>query len=609
MTSTNSSIACVPGALPGGLQRTSFFNGMFLTQSDLEVEQRFWRMKRRLTNRALGQGVVWGLRVAFDTRAQRLTLQPGYGIDCCGNDLIVQVTYEARPAEFIDVTDPATLALLPNKTGNEVALVLEYAECPEEPRPVHKDTCTPSADACESSRMRETTRLSIAALLPPEPTPIATFVAGIDKLRSDLEAAKDPNLTEVFPDLGPSVATAATLPFRLRVRLGDAETVVEPKASRTQLVVGLEQVIAQKVASGAAIVDVHFELVPDAGYVFCEGSVQLSAAVGNPISVSPPFDTLLAWSFQVTVEPPIAGTSPPPRRQAEAVFLVENLTVAALFGSGGRTKIGAFELGVGLSVEELPPIQDTFACHACLERIDLSNVGIVGHDALETGSCLNPLNKQFFLDSVKDASDVPRTILLAALYTWLTNMFGSANGYPPPDPRARNVFDGQRVIATWLYLIAWRMLFGAGAAAPDSPDSRQKLASLLDSLMAEWCAGFFYAGPRCPAKFHGAVLGTLTVNADGQVTALDMWKGRRWVLTGPLLNHWGAQLGLAPIDVVAGRLVTSICCLTLKPNSDGNFPSMAGHACVVGAVRWRDWRPRRGEVRKAKYRERGHFSE
>ena len=46
--------ACPPGALPGGLARTRFFDGMFLTQAYLENEQRYWRIKRRLTNRALG---------------------------------------------------------------------------------------------------------------------------------------------------------------------------------------------------------------------------------------------------------------------------------------------------------------------------------------------------------------------------------------------------------------------------------------------------------------------------------------------------------------------------------------------------------------------------
>src|SRR5262249_14368375 len=80
---------------------------------------------------------------------------------------------------------------------------------------------------------------------------------------------------------------------------------------------------------------------------------------------------------------------------------------------------------------------------------------------------------------------------------------------------------------------------------------------------AEWCRGFFYAGPRCNGDFHGAVLGTATVDMTGLVTDFDLWRGRRWVMTGPLVGHFGAQLGLASLDVVVGRLVDSICCLGL----------------------------------------------
>jgi len=59
---------CVPGAFRGGLARTEFFDGMVLSEADMKREQGYWQMKRRLTNRALGQGVVWGLAVEWDSR-------------------------------------------------------------------------------------------------------------------------------------------------------------------------------------------------------------------------------------------------------------------------------------------------------------------------------------------------------------------------------------------------------------------------------------------------------------------------------------------------------------------------------------------------------------
>lgn len=44
-----------------------------------------------------------------------------------------------------------------------------------------------------------------------------------------------------------------------------------------------------------------------------------------------------------------------------------------------------------------------------------------------------------------------------------------------------------------------------------------------------------------------------------------MWEHRRYVLTGPLLNHWAAQFGIAPLDVIVGRFVRAICCLSGLP--------------------------------------------
>lgn len=149
---------CIPGALRGGLTRTRFYDGMFLTQADLENEQLYWRMKRRLTNRALGHGVVWGLRLEID-QTGRLRLSPGYALDCCGNDLVVECPVETTIKELWDRADPEV------KKGSDAArvihacIMLEYVECPEQIRPVHRDACNPGGGGCEPSRIRETTRL------------------------------------------------------------------------------------------------------------------------------------------------------------------------------------------------------------------------------------------------------------------------------------------------------------------------------------------------------------------------------------------------------------------------------------------------------------------
>src|SRR5262249_27221763 len=75
----------------GRCMRTRYFNGMFITREDLETDQRNVRLKRKLQNRAMGQGVVWGLNVYRD--GSTICVLPGYGVDCCGNDITITTPY------------------------------------------------------------------------------------------------------------------------------------------------------------------------------------------------------------------------------------------------------------------------------------------------------------------------------------------------------------------------------------------------------------------------------------------------------------------------------------------------------------------------------------
>ncbi len=204
-------LACPPGSLPGGLTRTRFFDGMFLTQADLENEQVFWRMKRRLTNRALGTGVVWGLKLGFDVKTQKYRLSPGYALDCCGNDLVVECPVEITQAELFQRSQPllAPAAQPANSLSTHqpataigiarlACVVLQYVECPDGIRPVHRDACSPIGSACEPSRIRESCRL----LLVPECEqvlgcqPLVQFQREIATLRTALGAAASPPAAE-----------------------------------------------------------------------------------------------------------------------------------------------------------------------------------------------------------------------------------------------------------------------------------------------------------------------------------------------------------------------------------------------------------------------------
>ena len=145
----------VTAAARGGVVQPRYFDGLFLTRADLETQQRRLRMEQQLQNRAHGAGVVWGLVPSYNGRA--ITVGLGYGVDCCGNDLLVTMPYEVPVDALL-----AEAAELVKTTSGGLHLLLEYVESPESPRPVH-DECAPGITRSEPSRIRETVRLRLVA--------------------------------------------------------------------------------------------------------------------------------------------------------------------------------------------------------------------------------------------------------------------------------------------------------------------------------------------------------------------------------------------------------------------------------------------------------------
>jgi hypothetical protein len=87
-----SAASCNCGACTGlqCLERTRFFAGQLLTDTDLTNEQNYLLAKNRLHNRYLhGWGVVCGLQLTCSECDGWVTINPGYAIDPCGNDIIV----------------------------------------------------------------------------------------------------------------------------------------------------------------------------------------------------------------------------------------------------------------------------------------------------------------------------------------------------------------------------------------------------------------------------------------------------------------------------------------------------------------------------------------
>lgn len=545
---------CPPGgvsptckdALAGGLTRTRFYDGMLLTQSDFETEQRYWRMKRKLTNRALGRGVVWGLRASFAQKQGVFRLGPGYALDCCGNDLVVECPVDMRASKLASNELLRTL----EKTKTEHAhLILEYAECPEDPRPVHTDVCATDSTRCEHTRVRESARLRLVPRS--EPT-----LCALDAFRDQLATLRDrcPNL---FPFLDAdeeheSGSVPASFEFRL---LGHQEIVPIGGDDEWHEIGGMFPA-GQPIQLAAT-------LSPNAGWLLTAGraiarDVETTPDGGLLAEVRPPFDVALGWTWTLAEVPDV--------ETKHALHAEIHDWRLSPWKSGGDAVVG----GPIVLKATLTTVRRGPRVIARLEKVAVEAPSIEAI-AEPTRDCFDRLSPGLIWrgDGESEWLDNPKIVLLAALHAWLSNA-APREGDDSPASAAR-------VAATWVYVIAWRVLFGADATAPQNGVncSPQQLADLVHDLFRRWCDQFVYAGPQCRGIEHGAVLGTVRIER-GRVVAFDQHAGRRYVLTGPLLEHWLCHFGLAPIDVTFERLASWMCCIAAAPTP--TLETLASHS-------------------------------
>lgn len=144
--------------------RPNFFGGQLLTEDDLQALVQFVVAKNRLHNRALfGAGVVCGLQIVCDPcDPNKLVLEPGYALDCCGNDIVVgcqdsvdvmQLIQELR-ARMVgaDCGDPCKHDQ--KDACEEYCLYIKYCEQDAEPvAPYATDDCSPAG--CKPTRIYE----------------------------------------------------------------------------------------------------------------------------------------------------------------------------------------------------------------------------------------------------------------------------------------------------------------------------------------------------------------------------------------------------------------------------------------------------------------------
>jgi hypothetical protein len=166
--------------------RPQFFAGQLLTEDDLQSLEEYVLAKNRLHNRRLfGEGVVCGFQVLCHPCGEgRVLVQPGYSLDCCGNDIELSCKVEldinamirdlrqtrlggydcgdpcAQTPPSQHTTQPAT-AKPGDDFTREYCLYVRYCEAETDlVSPYSPDQpCTPVA--CEPSRIREGLRFEL----------------------------------------------------------------------------------------------------------------------------------------------------------------------------------------------------------------------------------------------------------------------------------------------------------------------------------------------------------------------------------------------------------------------------------------------------------------
>ncbi len=525
-------LPCVPGALHGGLRRTEFYDGMVLGEEDMKREQSYWQMKRRLTNRALGSGVVWGLSVQWDEKARAFTLCPGYGLSCCGDDLVVECASTVGERELIDICSEDFREILKAGSGPcedpcerpdgpvEACLMLEYVECPEDPRQVFEDPCATLPGGCRPSAVRETTRLR---LVPPPcepgPGPMERFCEKIDKLR-DMLAEAGHEAPE--PEIGHAPSVQAHAPYA-------------PPAVQMQ--------VQLKDAAGNDIED-RREWVPTVAGQSTDVTFQNAAARSIDFTLTPP----LGYGFLMTRDE--TGTEKRIETLMELAFtesdLAQNGRMDRRFTAELAPLAGGSSYEVDYRIEAVGG--NTIAVSARVEAV---------RGPKRVPDC-GTLMKGWVFD-VSPAC-AARTLLLAAVWGWFRGLIGTAPCNDPADEPDRT----RAAISALVSWLAWRVLWKIDLRDPKAAQAER----CLRQLFQEWCAEFNYRGPRCHGNLHGIYLGCVKVSRKGKILCFDEWAHRRYVLTGPLLTHWTGLFGVAPMDVMATRLASWICCVARTPDVD-----------------------------------------
>jgi len=186
--------------------RPRFFAGQLLTEDDLQLLTSYVSGKFRYRNRMLfGSGVVNGLGVFCDPcGGSKVSVDPGYALDCCGNDIVVTCpqtldinalvrAFRRGALNGVECADPCEDA-----DGNpsvsprrKYELLIRYCEQATDPvSPFGTDDDCGGSSPCEPSRNREGYSFELRCVTTrPDPQDIAHRLVGCLGDLSSFESA------------------------------------------------------------------------------------------------------------------------------------------------------------------------------------------------------------------------------------------------------------------------------------------------------------------------------------------------------------------------------------------------------------------------------------
>lgn len=153
--------------LPCGLHRparTRYFDGRLLVARDFTSEQDYHRGHRQMHNALLnGVGIACGLKVSAhpteSCRREAVALEPGFALDCCGQEIIVTEPTAIPIRDLIENNEALREQL---NEAVDLFIAIERCDEPIDPMPTLLPNCD-AKDGGEPSRIKEGFRFVLFA--------------------------------------------------------------------------------------------------------------------------------------------------------------------------------------------------------------------------------------------------------------------------------------------------------------------------------------------------------------------------------------------------------------------------------------------------------------